>query len=129
MIQLMLAGLLILACWVLLALYWQISARSVKPAKVRLGWTGRLTRSPAVLGFMLLIVAGAHPFGMAVIRHSALSAWLGVAVCALGLFVSIWARKTLGSDWSQNVELKQGHELVERALIAACVIRFIPGIC
>lgn len=107
-------GVLILACWVFLVLYWTISARSVKPAAERQGWTGRLARTPALLGFLLLVVAWAYPFGIVMVRHTALSASLGVALCALGLFVSIWSRKTLGGDWSRDVELKQGHELVER---------------
>jgi protein-S-isoprenylcysteine O-methyltransferase Ste14 len=107
-------GILILACWVLLMVYWRLSASSVKPAAERQTWSSRLARSPALLGFLLMIVAGVHPFGMVMIGQSALSASLGVAVCALGLFVSIWSRKTLGSNWSQDVELKHGHELVER---------------
>jgi len=32
----------------------------------------------------------------------------------VGLFAAIWSRKTLGSDWSRDVELKEGHQLVER---------------
>jgi hypothetical protein len=37
-----------------------------------------------------------------------------VAICVLGLMVSIWSRMALGSEWSRDVELKQGHKLVER---------------
>ncbi len=28
--------------------------------------------------------------------------------------MAIWSRKTLGVEWSQDVELKQGHKLIER---------------
>jgi protein-S-isoprenylcysteine O-methyltransferase Ste14 len=108
----MLPGLLILACWVLLILYWNISARSSKPAAERQGWASRLARVPVWLGYILLVAAWAHPFGM-VIPHTVIAAYLGVAICAAGLFTAIWSRKTLGGDWSRDVELKQGHKLVE----------------
>jgi protein-S-isoprenylcysteine O-methyltransferase Ste14 len=103
----MLPGLLIIACWVLLVLYWNISARSIKPAAERQSWIGRLARVPVWLGYILLCVAGAHPFGMVVVPHTAVAESLGVAICALGLFA-------LGEDWSRDVEFKQGHKLVER---------------
>ena len=114
MVRFMLPGLLIIACWVLLVLYWNISARSTKPAAERQSWAGRLARVPVWLGYILLGVAGAHPFGMVVVPHTVIAQYLGVAICALGLLAAIWSRRTLGDDWSRDVEIKQGHELVER---------------
>ncbi len=114
MFRLMLAGLSIVACWVVLILYWNLSARSAKVAEERQSWAGRLARMPVWLGYLLLIVAGVHPFGMVVIPHTVIAQWIGVAICALGLLAAIWSRRTLGDDWSQDVELKQGHELIER---------------
>jgi protein-S-isoprenylcysteine O-methyltransferase Ste14 len=71
-----------------------------------------LARLPVWLGYILLVAAWVHPFGM-VIPHTVIAAYLGVAICAAGLFMAIWSRKTLGGDWSRDVELKQGHKLVE----------------
>jgi len=110
----MLPGLLIAACWIVLALYWNISARSIKPAAKRQSWASRLARVPVWLGYILLCVAWVHPTGMVLIPRTAVSESLGVAICALGLLAAIWSRKTLGDDWSRDVELKQGHQLVER---------------
>ena len=110
----MLPGLLILACWVLLILYWNISARSSKPVAEGQSWSGRLARVPVWLGYILLVAAWVHPVGMLVIPHIVITEYLGVVICAAGLFAAIWSRKTLGSDWSRDVELKQGHKLVER---------------
>jgi len=107
-------GLLIAACWIVLVLYWNISARTIKPAAERQSWTGRLARVPVWLGYILLCVAWAHPSGMVLIPQTAVSESLGVAICALGLLTAIWSRKTLGNDWSRDVELKQGHQLVDR---------------
>lgn len=110
----MAAGISILACWVVLALYWNISARSIKPAAEGQNLAARLARIPVWLGFVLFIVAGVHPFGMVVIRRTAFSDSVAVAICGLGLFVAIWSRKVLGVEWSRDVELKQGHKLLER---------------
>ena len=109
----MLPGILILACWVLLVLYWNISARSIKPAAERQGGSGRLARLPIWLGYLLLLLGWVHPFGVALVPPTAVSEWLGVAICVAGFFAAVWSRKTLGDDWSRDVEFKQGHKLVQ----------------
>ena len=108
------AGILILACWVSLELYWIVSARSVKSAAERQNFASRLARLPVWLGFVLFIAAWVRPLGMAAIRRTVVSDSVGVAICAMGLFVSVWSRRALGAEWSYDVELKQGHMLVER---------------
>jgi protein-S-isoprenylcysteine O-methyltransferase Ste14 len=35
-------------------------------------------------------------------------------LCVIGLVFALWARVTLGRNWSGVVTLKEGHELVER---------------
>jgi protein-S-isoprenylcysteine O-methyltransferase Ste14 len=107
-------GRLILACWFFLVLYWNISARSIKPTAEGQDWGGRLARMPIWLGYILLIVVWVVPFGVVAIRRTAVSGSLATAICALGLLVSIWSRRALGSEWSRDVELKQEHKLVER---------------
>jgi protein-S-isoprenylcysteine O-methyltransferase Ste14 len=110
----MLAGIVILGCWLLLGLYWNISARSIKPAAEPQTLEARLARMPVWLGFVLFLAAWAHPLGPVAIRRTALSDVVAVGTCALGLIVAIWSRKVLGAEWSRDVELKQGHKLVER---------------
>jgi protein-S-isoprenylcysteine O-methyltransferase Ste14 len=95
------AGVVILVCWALLVLYWNLSARSVKSASEAQGFDSRLARIPVWLGFALFGAAWIHPFGPAAIRRTALSNSIGVAICVLGLFVAIWSRRTLGAEWSQ----------------------------
>ena len=55
----MLAGVLILACWVFLVLYWNLNAGRSKPAAERQDKAGRLARMPIWLGFGLLVAAWA----------------------------------------------------------------------
>jgi protein-S-isoprenylcysteine O-methyltransferase Ste14 len=38
--------------------------------------------------------------------------WLGVGITVLGFAVTYWARWTLGRNWSGNVTVKVGHELI-----------------
>jgi len=110
----MLTGIVILACWVSVALYWNISARSIKSTAERQNFVARLARMPVWLGFVLFIVAWVYPVGTVVMRRTVLSDSVAIAICALGSFLAIWSRKTLGTEWSRDVELKQGHKLVER---------------
>jgi len=109
-----LTGILILACWVSVVVYWNITARSVKPAAEPQGFVDRLARMPVWLGFILFIAAWVYPAGPAVMRPTALSDSSAVAICALGSFVAIWSRKILGAEWSRDVEFKREHKLVER---------------
>lgn len=39
---------------------------------------------------------------------------LGDFLVLVGLFIAIWARVTLGGNWSARVSLKENHELVQR---------------
>jgi protein-S-isoprenylcysteine O-methyltransferase Ste14 len=41
-------------------------------------------------------------------------AWLGLAVTIGGCAFAIWARATLGSNWSAMVTVKRDHELILR---------------
>jgi len=106
-------GIFILACWVALGVYWNIRARGVKPAAESQKFSDRLARVPVWLGFLLFVAAWAYPFGMVATRRTVFSNSLAMAICALGLFVAIWSRKMLGAEWSRDVELKEGHKLVE----------------
>ena len=83
----MLTGIPILACWIFVGVYWNISARSIKPTAEGQDWSGRLARMPIWLGYILFIVIWVYPFGMVAIRRTAVSGSLAVAICALGLLV------------------------------------------
>lgn len=109
----MLTAMLILSCWVFLSVYWNIRARSIKATAERQNWSGRLARIPVWLGYILLIGIWVYPFGIVLIRHTAVSSLLAIAICVLGLLLSVWSRKALGNEWSRDVELKQEHKLVE----------------
>lgn len=108
------AGIPILVCWVSLGVYWNISARSIKSAAEQQNLAARLPRMPVCVGFVLFVAGWVHPFGPVAIRRTVLSDSVGVSICVLGLVVAMWSHKVLGAEWSRDVELKQGHKLVER---------------
>jgi protein-S-isoprenylcysteine O-methyltransferase len=41
-------------------------------------------------------------------------AWIGLGITCVGIAYAIWARFTLGSNWSAKPMVKEGHELIVR---------------
>ena len=54
------------------------------------------------------------PLDLRVIPHVDTLAWVGVVLCVAGLAFCLWARFTLGRNWSGAVTFKGGHELITR---------------
>jgi protein-S-isoprenylcysteine O-methyltransferase Ste14 len=106
---------LIPALWVLWLAYWVVSALSAKRIERRESIGSRL-------GHQLPMTAGAFLLGAPHIAGPALEArfhphtfgWFlaGLAAVALGLAFSVVARHWLGGNWSSDVTLKEGHELI-----------------
>src|SRR5205814_4432925 len=69
-----------------------------------------------VIAYLLLVngYRSPYPLNLRVIPHSEAIAWVGVTLCVAGLAFALWARATLGRNWSGAVTLKEGHELIER---------------
>jgi protein-S-isoprenylcysteine O-methyltransferase Ste14 len=90
-------------CWAVFILYWLISGRWVKVAMEKESVRSALShRIP--LGCSYFLLADFH-----------LPHWtgaMGASICVLGLLVTLWARWTLGGNWSSAVTFKQGHELI-----------------
>ena len=106
---------IISACWTLFAVIWLLAAFATKQSVYRESGAQRLRYViPVLLGGFLL--AKGHrlsdPLNHRVIPHVDALAWIGVALCVAGLAFCIWARFTLGRNWSGVVTLKGGHELI-----------------
>lgn len=67
-----------------------------------------------ILAFLLVFDSDFRigPLNRRFVSESAASAYSGLAVTLLGLFVTLWARFFLGRNWSANVTVKEDHELV-----------------
>ncbi|WP_189347833.1 MULTISPECIES: isoprenylcysteine carboxylmethyltransferase family protein [unclassified Mesorhizobium] len=101
---------LIYAAWILLIVYLTIQAAGVK----------RDTRPHLLQSFALLfavIVAFLLPHlrAFAFVNFAPVGpalAGIGVVVTLAGMAFLVWARQSLGRNWSQTVSAKQDHELV-----------------
>ncbi len=105
--------LIIELCWIAWVLYWLTMAFGTKPTVERGGFFGyRLVTIILVIG-MILIGRLLH-----VSTHSRLwqtSFALGVLtdlIVLAGAAFTVWARITLGRNWSAEVTFKQDHELI-----------------
>ena len=101
--------------WGAWLLYWAISAIGSKATARRESFASRLVYIvPLVVGG-LLIGSRRLPGALFAARLwplSAIAAWSGVVLLAAGLAFSVWARVHLGTNWSGEVTVKQGHELI-----------------
>ena len=105
--------------WCLLSIVWLVMAFTTKKAKHTETLLERLLHvAPLLLAFWLLFgrsklfpwlydpLLPGHPFLW----------WMGILITALGVAISIWARLSLGSNWSGMVTLKADHELIRKGL-------------
>lgn len=106
---------IISVCWTLFAVIWLLAAFATKQSVYQESRVQRLRYTiPILLGGFLL--AKGHrlsdPLNHRVIPHVEALAWTGVVLCVAGFAFCIWARFTLGRNWSGVVTLKGGHELI-----------------
>lgn len=107
---------LILWTWVAWALYWLIAAVGNKPTQRRETVASRLAYMLALVAGGLLLAWHRSSWGqlldLRLWPRGALPYIVGLAVLISGLAFSVWARVHLGRNWSGNVTVKEGHELI-----------------
>jgi protein-S-isoprenylcysteine O-methyltransferase Ste14 len=101
--------------WVLFAAYWFVAAlRSKRAAKQERAGERFGHVMFMVLGFFLLYSSNPR-FGLLNERYVPERLWvenLGAALTLAGVLFAIWARYTIGKEWSASVQIKQDHELI-----------------
>ncbi len=103
------------AMWLSYIVYWSAMSTKVKAAERREPAPSRLLRLVAMICAAALLLRPHIPLPFLEKRflpRGAWCFWTGAAVTAAGLLFSVWARRHLGSNWSQAVTLKEGHELI-----------------
>src|SRR5262245_26464769 len=106
----------VIGCWVVVIAVWIVSAFSVKrtaaqqPLRERLFYLVLIAVAAVLLNGSVRII---H-WERAILPRTVATGILADFLVLLGLFVAIWARVALGSNWSARVTLKQNHELVQR---------------
>jgi protein-S-isoprenylcysteine O-methyltransferase Ste14 len=110
-------GFIIIGCWLIFIGYWIVSAFSSKATMERGSFASTLLyRIPLIIGGILIWTFHVWhpPMTMPITPESEATRWAGAFVCVAGLAIAIWARGTLGSNWSSNVQFKEGHQLIRK---------------
>jgi protein-S-isoprenylcysteine O-methyltransferase Ste14 len=108
---------IIRACWILFSVIWLLAAASTKRSIYRESGARRLLYwILLVLAFLLLTKRHRlpYPLDVRIIPATATVEWMAGILCIAGLAFCVWARATLGRNWSGTITLKEGHELIER---------------
>ena len=104
-------------CWIIFLAVWLLAAISTKRSVYRESRAQRLRYSILLVAGYFLLIRGhrmPYPLSAPVIPHMEIISLVGVVLCVAGLGLCIWARLTLGRNWSGAVTVKEGHELIER---------------
>jgi protein-S-isoprenylcysteine O-methyltransferase Ste14 len=104
-------------CWGIFSVIWLLAAFWTKRSVYKESAAQRLRYVvPILLGGFLLFKGNrfSDPLNHRVIPHLEVLAWIGLVLCVAGLAFCIWARFTLGRNWSGVVTLMGGHELITR---------------
>ena len=105
--------------WMLLAGFWVVLAFATKRTKRTETPLQRIWHlAPLAIGFWFLFgQADSFPWlRLRLIPNLPVFWWAGLLLTAVGIAISIWARLSLGSNWSGTVTLKDNHELIRNGL-------------
>ena len=105
---------IVIGCWVYFVVYWMVRAAHGKKIAERQSLASALAhRIPIGVGWWLLVIRRLPwPMNLQVTPHTDFFLATGTVTCVLGLYVTIWARRTLAGNWSSDVTFKEGHELI-----------------
>jgi len=106
-------------CWMVLASVWLLMAFAIKRAKQREGIQERLQYILLLVGGFWLLFGRTAPWPWLYFRMLPAVPviwWTGLILTAVGVAIAIWARLSLGSNWSGTVTLKENHELIRKGL-------------
>src|SRR5215467_9138870 len=103
--------------WLALAAFWAITAVRAKRSIRRESSTSRLYHLLLMTtAFALLFSQDLRigQLGLRIVPASPESAYGGLALAGLGAAFAIWARSTLGTNWSATVTVKENHSFTHQ---------------
>jgi len=101
--------------WTTWLVLWMVAAFSVKRTRTQEPTVARLLYLvPILLGAMLLFSPAFRvpPLTNRFLPQTLPLEWAGVALTALGIAFTFWARAHIGRNWSGRVVIKEQHELI-----------------
>ena len=107
---------IVMVCWLVVTAFWIVSAFRVKRTKERQPLRGRLLYLGLTVLVVMLLNGGILKLHLdrPVLPHTSATGILADLLVLLGMGIALWARVTLGANWSSRVTLKEGHELIRR---------------
>ncbi len=103
--------------WTVFLAVWLVMGLRIKRAKQRETSRERMQHLiPVFLGFWLLLGRNWGVPDALGVPDTPSVPWLGLLLTAMGVALSIWARVSLGANWSGTVTLKDDHELISKGL-------------
>jgi protein-S-isoprenylcysteine O-methyltransferase Ste14 len=111
------AMLLVRSLWSVLGVVWLVLAFANKSSKRTETPFERLLHLAPLFVAMWLLFGRVQPFPglfLPLLPASPILRYAGVLITALGMAISIWARVSLGTNWSGMVTLKDNHELIRK---------------
>ena len=101
-------------CWITFYVVWMVAALFTKRTAERTTWRRGLWIWFPVAVFMLLVRRAILSSASVVLRHvTPLVGIVADAITVIGLFITLWARRVLGTNWSASVVFKERQELIE----------------
>jgi protein-S-isoprenylcysteine O-methyltransferase Ste14 len=101
--------------WILLAVYWLVSAIKTRATQQKESFVSRYAiLFIEVTGFVLLFnhSAGIGFLGTQFMHRTLVSVIVGTILTWLGIGLAIWARYHLAEYWSARVTIKEDHQLI-----------------
>lgn len=106
------------ACWIIFAAVWTIAAFATKRTVYKQSLAARLGYTIVTAAGAFLVFASSSkqwtPLSITLLSPTLTKAVAAAFLCMFGLAFTLWARMTLGGNWSGRVTLKENHELIER---------------
>ncbi len=118
--------------WLVISVFWLATSLLSKPAVRVQSASSRLLHSCIiVLGFILIFNTSwpLGPLNETIIPPAEAIAYFGCALTLAGILFAIWARLSLGGNWSASVTVKQDHTLIRKRAVCACSPPDLHGIC
>src|SRR5262245_20577758 len=107
------AGRFVAFCWVVVILVWVISAFSVKRTRERQPLLGRVFFLWLIAVVAVLLNGRIREVHLTrvILRPTFVTAIVAEMLVLAGSVIAVWARVTLGRNWSARVTFKENHEL------------------
>jgi protein-S-isoprenylcysteine O-methyltransferase Ste14 len=105
------------ACWLIFVFVWVVAAGMTKRSIYNENIIQRLRYIIILAAGCFLLFRGnrlAYPLSQRVIPATNTIASPAAILCTLGLLFCLWARVTLGKNWSGTVTVKENHKLIVR---------------